>query len=78
MTHGLATTGGEMMELIDWRSVDSTTWMLQAAMGKIRIDWEGQLIDLPISEGSSARYKLGKHWDCHGRRHAQAGPRDLR
>jgi hypothetical protein len=62
-THGLATTGGEMMELIDWRSVDSTTWVLQAAMGKIRFEWEGQLIDLLISEGSSARYKLGKHWD---------------
>jgi hypothetical protein len=62
-THGLATTGGTMMELIDWRSVDSTTWVLQAAMGKIRFEWEGRLIDLPISEGSSSRYKLGKHWD---------------
>jgi hypothetical protein len=62
-THGLATTGGEMMELIDWRSVDSTTWVLQAAMGKIRFEWEGRLLDLPISEGSSPRYKLGKHWD---------------
>jgi hypothetical protein len=63
MTHGLATTGGTMMELIEWRSVDSTTWVLQAAMGKIRFEWEGQLIDLGISEGSSARYKLGAHFD---------------
>jgi hypothetical protein len=63
MTHGLATTGGTMMETIDWRSVDSTTWVLQAAMGKIRFEWEGQLIDLGISEGSSGDYKLGKHWD---------------
>jgi hypothetical protein len=63
MTHGLATTGGTMMELIDWRSVDSTTWVLQAAMGKIRFEWESQLIDLGISEGSSTRYKLGEHFD---------------
>jgi hypothetical protein len=42
-THGLATTGGEMMETIDWRSVDSTTWAEHGWNGRIRIESEGRL-----------------------------------
>jgi hypothetical protein len=42
-THGLATTGGVMMESIPWRSVDSTTWAIAAGHGSIMIEWEGRL-----------------------------------
>jgi hypothetical protein len=62
-THGLATTGGEMMESIPWRSVDSARWVMQAAMGSVLIDWNDQLTTLPISALSSSRHKLSKHWD---------------
>jgi hypothetical protein len=62
-THGLATTGGEMMQMIDWRSVDSASWVMQGANGRVMIEWDGQLLTLPISERSSKRLRLGRHWD---------------
>jgi hypothetical protein len=62
-THGLATTGGTMMEMIDWRSVDSKRWVDQAAYGSIMIDWKGKLTTLPISERSPARAKFGGHFN---------------
>jgi hypothetical protein len=62
-THGLATTGGEMMETIDWRSVDSSTWVKTAAYGGIKIEWKGRLTTLLISEDSLARGKSLAHFD---------------
>jgi hypothetical protein len=63
-THGLATTGSMMLEAIDWRSVDSTSWVWAAANGRIIIEWEGQRRTLPISAKSPARHKFGAaHWD---------------
>jgi hypothetical protein len=63
-THGLATTGNMMLEAIDWRSVDSTSWVWAAKNGRIIIEWEGQRRTLPISKESPARQKFGAmHWD---------------
>jgi hypothetical protein len=49
-THGLATTGGEMMETIDWHSVDSARWVMQAAHGSVMLVWNDQLTALPIGK----------------------------
>jgi hypothetical protein len=63
-THGLATTGSIMMETIDWRSVDSTSWVWAAANGRIIFEWEGRRRTLPISAKSPARKKFGaSHYD---------------
>jgi hypothetical protein len=58
MTHGLATTGGEMMETIDWRSVDSARWVMQAAHGSVLLVWNDQLTTLPIGRRVPPRRKL--------------------
>jgi hypothetical protein len=57
-THGLATTGSEMMKSISWRSVDSKSWAFQAGMGDIMIEWEGRLKTLPIGRRLPTRRKL--------------------
>jgi hypothetical protein len=58
-THGLATTGGEMMEGIPWRSVDSTRWVMTAAVGSVLIPTlEGQLETLPIGTRMPSRRKI--------------------
>jgi hypothetical protein len=63
-THGLATTGGEMMESIDWRSVDSARWMWQARNGSVSIEWQGQLKTLRISERTSWPRGFAAHFDA--------------
>jgi hypothetical protein len=63
-THGLATTGSMMLEAVDWRSVDSTSWVWAAKNGRIIFEWEGQRRTLPISAKSPAREKFGaSHYD---------------
>lgn len=37
MTHGLATTGNQMLRDVSWTSVDSAAWVLHAGFGKVDI-----------------------------------------
>lgn len=60
--HGLATTGNLMMNIVDWFSVDSATWIMTAAVGGIMWRRPGGKIDLiSISNESSDR----KIWNAH-------------
>lgn len=59
--HGLAATGNNMVSLIDWFSVDSSSWVTVAAMGNILWPAEGRFIVLPISSTSPQRHERGKH-----------------
>lgn len=62
MTHGLATTGSLMMETVSWKSVDSATWMFIASTGSVTLNVKGKLKNIGISEKSSDRHTLGKHF----------------
>lgn len=70
-THGLATTGEDIMMTAPWRSVDSSSWIQQAAFGYITINLRGKLATgLPISEDSPTRREWFKHHntmesECH-------------
>lgn len=62
-THGLATTGDQMMSRVPWWSVDSSSWLYVGAMGSIRF-WNGsKWTAISISKESSDKYAEGKHYD---------------
>jgi hypothetical protein len=73
-THGLATTGNEMIREVPWYSIDSAAWILHAGYGKIDVfldDRFGGLLghDKPryrnwfvSEEGGKSRY-AGQHID---------------
>lgn len=62
-THGLATTGSQMMSRVPWWSVDSAAWLFSGAMGKIDCWHGGKWVSINISKESPDRYNLGKHYD---------------
>jgi hypothetical protein len=70
-THGLATTGKDIMMTVPWRSVDSSSWIQMAAFGCVTINLRGKLATgLPISEDSPTRREWFKHHntmesECH-------------
>lgn len=59
--HGLAATGNAMMTQIDWYSVDSSGWLMVAAMGAILFPINGKLRPLPVSSTAPARKDAGAH-----------------
>jgi hypothetical protein len=61
--HGLAATGNAMLSRVDWYSVDSSGWLMVAAMGSILFPMKGKLKSLPCSDTSPARKQYGKHLD---------------
>jgi hypothetical protein len=46
--HGLATTGDRIMRAVDWRSVDSTAWIVKAKNGDILVEHDDHLLCIPI------------------------------
>jgi len=62
-THGLAATGGEMMQQVPWFSVDSARWVHAAAYGTILVDFPEGMRIVATSEHSLDRKQFGKHVD---------------
>ena len=63
-THGLATTGSQMMSRVPWWSVDSAAWLFSGAMGKVDVlDDNMKWVSLNISVESPDRFNQGKHYD---------------
>ena len=64
-THGLATTGAQMMSRVPWWSVDSAAWLFSGAMGKVDCWNDGAWVSINISKESPDRFNAGKHyWNC--------------
>jgi len=62
-THGLATTGVNMMNRVPWWSVDSAAWLYSGAMGKVDCWYDGKWVSINISKESPDRHNAGKHYD---------------
>jgi len=62
-THGLATTGVQMLNRVPWWSVDSAAWLYSGAMGKVDCWNNGSWVSINISKESPDRYNYGKHYD---------------
>jgi len=64
-THGLATTGSQMLSRVPWWSVDSAAWLFSGAMGKVDCLHEGNWVSINISKESPDRFNQGNHyWNC--------------
>lgn len=61
MYHGLATTGVNMMETVNWFSVDSAGWVMIGGMGSIMFEINGALKPVAISDTSPSLKVKGKH-----------------
>lgn len=59
--HGLATTGNRMLSYVDWYSVDSSGWLMVAAMGSILFPVGDKLQPLSISDTAPTRKIAGQH-----------------
>lgn len=60
-THGLAATGHPMMTKVPWTSVDSATWIMIAAYGRVYANH--RLSAVGISVDSATRYEKENHID---------------
>jgi hypothetical protein len=65
-THGLATTGGEMMLEVPWYSIDSAAIIQAAAFGKIFIPSKNQLLLISVSKQSPNKRHHYKHLSTMG------------
>lgn len=59
--HGLATTGNRMMSHVDWYSVDSSGWLMVAAMGSILFPVGNGLRPVSVSDTAPTRKIAGQH-----------------
>lgn len=59
--HGLAATGNRMLSQVDWYSVDSSGWLMVAAMGCILFPIGKGLRPLSVSDTAPTRKQHGKH-----------------
>jgi hypothetical protein len=59
--HGLAATGNAMLSLVDWYSVDSSGWLMVAAMGSILFPIGNKLRPLSVSDTAPTTKQAGKH-----------------
>lgn len=62
-THGLATTGSQMLTTVPWHSADSASWVFAGAMGNITILMDQKLASISMSDESPSRKEMGKHFD---------------
>jgi len=60
-THGLATTGGRMVQGVPWYSADSASWVFAGAMGNITVMSGDKLVPVSVSSESPAMKDMGKH-----------------
>lgn len=59
--HGLATTGNKMLSYVDWYSVDSSGWLMVAAMGSVLFPVGGKLKPLSVSNTAPTKKVQGQH-----------------
>lgn len=59
--HGLAATGNAMLSQVDWYSVDSSGWLMVAAMGSILFPVGDRLRPLSVSNTAPTTKQAGKH-----------------
>lgn len=59
--HGLAATGNAMLTQVDWYSVDSSGWLMVAAMGSILFPYEDKLKPISVSATSPDIHNADKH-----------------
>jgi len=59
--HGLAATGNQMIQYVDWFSVDSAAWIMMAAMGTIYWPTPQGLTALSVSNQSPKRKAYNSH-----------------
>jgi len=59
--HGLATTGNRMLSRVDWYSVDSSGWLMVAAMGNILFPIGDRLQPLSLSDTAPTAKQDAKH-----------------
>lgn len=59
--HGLAATGNAMLSQVDWYSVDSSGWLMVAAMGSILFPLGKSLKPLSVSSTAPTLKQHGKH-----------------
>ena len=66
-SHGLATTGNNMMEKVNWHSVDSSSWVLYAIYGHIIFYWDKSIAKtyslVTISTGAGKDRFQNRHYD---------------
>lgn len=62
-SHGLATTGAQMLTTVPWHSADSASWVFAGAMGGITILLDQKLISVSMSDESPSRRNMNKHFD---------------
>ena len=61
--HGLATTGDQIMRVVDWRSVDSTAWIRNAGMGVIFVEHDGRVLRLAVGRRISSNCRAAAQID---------------
>lgn len=59
--HGLATTGTQMMETVNWSSVDSASWIMTGGIGCIIINTGNKLKPISVSSSSPLLKKKDGH-----------------
>ncbi len=62
-THGLATTGSQMLTTVPWHSADSASWVFAGAMGNITVLMDQKLASISMSDESPSRHEMNKHFD---------------
>lgn len=62
-SHGLATTGSQMLTTVPWHSADSASWVFAGAMGGITFLLDQKLVSISISTDSPSLQDLNKHFD---------------
>jgi hypothetical protein len=62
-THGLATTGNDMMRLVPWYSVDSAAWVLHSAYGIVDIFMGDRYKGFFFSHEGGKQKEEGIHYD---------------
>lgn len=61
--HGFGITGLDMMKRYPWFSVDSTSWLMGAAMGRAVVNLNGEMHSLSVSEDSNDIHSRNTHLD---------------
>lgn len=62
-THGLATTGSQMLTTVPWHSADSASWVFAGAMGGITVLLDQKMVSISMSDESPSKKDMNKHFD---------------
>lgn len=61
-THGMATTGNEMLSNVKWYSADSSSWIYAGSVGHIIALFGDRMLHVPFSKESTDQKKKNKHY----------------